>query len=78
MWQHAVRRYRSTERTLSIFGIAFNPVTRKWSTFSEDTKVILSKHMTEDRAHAACRRYEAAALRRLTACSLADLVHRSI
>ena len=78
MWQHAVRRYRSTERTLSVFGISFNPVTGKWSTFSEDTKVILSEHTTEDGAHAACRRYEAAALRRLTARQTAkENVHSS-
>ena len=78
MWQNGVRRYRSTKRTLSIFGISFNPMTGKWSAFSEDTKAILSEHTTEVGAHAACRRYEAAALRRLTAHPLADLCHRSI
>jgi hypothetical protein len=78
MPHHTVRRYQPTERTLWIFGISFNPVTGKWSAFSDDTKVILSEHMTEDGAHAACRRYEAAAWRRLTASPLADLAHRSI
>jgi hypothetical protein len=78
MPHHRVNRYLPTERTLSIFGISFNPVTGKWSTFSEDTKVILSEHMTQDGAHAACRRYEAAAWRRLTERPLADLAHRSI
>jgi hypothetical protein len=78
MPHHRVHRYPSTERTLSIFGISFSPVTGKWSTFSEDTKIILSEHTTEDGAHAACRRYEAAAWRRLTARPLADLTHRSI
>ena len=75
MPHHRVHRYPSTERTLSIFGISFSPVTEKWSTFSEDTKVILSEHTTEDGAHAACRRYEAATWRRLTARPLADLTH---
>jgi hypothetical protein len=83
MWQHRVRRYRSTEQALAIqalaiFGISFNPMTGKWSAFSEDTKVTLSEHTTEHGAHAACRRYEAAALRRLKARPLADLSHRSI
>jgi len=76
MRQHGVRRYRSAKRTLSIFGISFNPMTEKWSAFLEDTGVTLSEHSTEDRAVAACRRYEAAALRRLRARSLADLSHR--
>ena len=78
MRQHGVRRYRSAKRTLSIFGISFNPVTGKWSAFPEDTRVTLSEHSTEDRAHAACRRYEAEALRRLRARPLADLFHRCI
>jgi len=63
MRQHGMHRYRSTEGTLSILGISFNPAAGTWSTFSEDTKVILSEYTTEGGFHADCRRYKAAALR---------------
>jgi hypothetical protein len=75
---HIARRYSSTERPPAIFWISFDPVTRKWFAFSEDTEVILSEHKTKGEAYGACRRYEAAAWRRMVARPLADLVHRSI
>ena len=77
MRHHRARNYSSMKRTLSIFGVSFNPVTKKWSAFS-NTKSILSEHVTEEQARAACRCYEAAAWRRLIARPLADLAHRSI
>jgi hypothetical protein len=76
--RHHRQRHTSTDRTLFIFGVSFNPVTTKWSVFSEDTMSTLSEHITEEKAHAACRRYEPAAWRRLMARPLAYLAHRAI
>ena len=73
----AMRHHRA-QRTPFIFGVSFNPVTTKWLAFSEDTMSTLSEHKTEEGAHAACRRYEEAAWRRLLARPLADLAHRAI
>ena len=51
--------------TSIIFGVAFNPVNSTWSSFCENTLKVLSEHKSEAEAHAACRRYEAALLRRM-------------
>lgn len=72
------RAQRHAVRTPFIFGVSFNPVTKKWSAFSEDTMHTLSEHNAEEGARAACRRYEEAAWRRLLARPLADLAHHAI
>ena len=64
--------------TSVIFGVAFNPLTSKWTSFREDTFKILSEHRSEAEAHAACRRYEAALWCRANARPLAELAHRAI
>ena len=77
-------RYRSSQTphsikpTSVIFGVAFNPITSKWSSFCENTLTVLSEHRSEADAHAACRRYEAALWRRMNARPLSDLAHRAI
>jgi NAD-dependent oxidoreductase involved in siderophore biosynthesis len=72
------QRWHSIKPTSVIFGVAFNPVTSKWSSFCDDALKILSEHGSEAEAHAACRCYEAAIWRRLNARLLADLAHRAI
>jgi hypothetical protein len=64
--------------TSVIFGVAFNPINSTWSSFCENTLKALSKHQSEAEAHAACRRYEAALLRRMNARPFANLAHRTI
>jgi hypothetical protein len=54
------RLQRHHSSNANIFGVAFNPVTSKWSSFRETTLEVLSEHRSESEAHAACRRYEAA------------------
>jgi hypothetical protein len=71
-WRHAAKP------TLAIFGVAFNPSTSTWSSFCENTLKALSEHRSEAEAHAACRRYEAALLRRMNAQLFADLARRPI
>ena len=61
-----------------IFGVAFNPAEGTWVAFNEDTLTKLSEHGTESGAHAACRRYEMAALRRELRTPLVDLAYRAI
>jgi len=53
-----------SKNACQIFGVMFKPATETWSAFNYDTLTALSEHRTESEAHAACRRYEAAALRR--------------
>jgi hypothetical protein len=72
------RKSHSMDRALVMFEVAFNPITTKWSVFCEDTLTVFSEHETEQQAHAACRRYVAAAWRRLITRPLADLAHRAI
>jgi hypothetical protein len=75
----AKHRKYSLQQTVPIFGVSLNPVTGTWFAFNEVTLTDLSEHKTEAQAHAACRRYEAAAFRRLIASTpLADLAHRAI
>ena len=72
-------RGHSLRRTVPIFGVSFNAITSTWVAFNEVTLTDLSGHKTELQAHAACRRYEAAAFRRRIANTpLADLAHRAI
>ena len=72
-------RYHSVEKTIPIFGVSLSAATGTWSAFNEETLTILSKHRTEAQAHAACRRYEVTAYRRLIACDhLSDLAYRAI
>jgi hypothetical protein len=75
-----VRRMHDPSRHAGdIFGVAFNPATGSWSAFNEDTLTSLSEHRTESEAHAACRRYEMAALRRQDVRTvLVGLGHRAI
>jgi hypothetical protein len=72
-------RYQKVRRSAVgkpiIFGVSFNPATKKWSAFSENTGRTLSEHKTEEGAHAACRSYEEVAWGRLLARSLADLAN---
>jgi len=71
--------FRSAERAVPIFGVSRSPVTGTWSAFNEQTLTVLSEHRTEEQAHAACRRYEVAAYRRLIASNnLSDLAYRAI
>ena len=72
------QRYHSIRPTCSIFGVAFNPITSKWSSFCEDKLKVLSEHRTEAAAHAACQRYESALWHRMNARPLAYLSHRAI
>ena len=75
----ASRSNRALQRTVPIFGVSFNPVADTWFAFNEGTLTNLSEHKAEAQAHAACRRYEVAAFRRLIAdIPLADLEHRAI
>ena len=55
----------SSMEELPIFGISFDPVAGTWAAFNQDTRTVLSAHKSEAQAHAACRRYEDAAFRRL-------------
>jgi hypothetical protein len=71
-------RHYLTKSASVIFGVAFNPITSKWSSFREDTFKVLSEHKSEAEAHAACRRYEAVLWRRMNARPLANLAHRAI
>jgi hypothetical protein len=66
MHSRSMHRDQSSKYALDVFGVAFNPVTETWCAFNEDTLTNLSEHETELEAHAACRRYEAAAFRRQT------------
>jgi hypothetical protein len=61
------QRRHSIKPTSVIVGVAFNPVTSKWSSFWENTWKVLSEHRSEAEAHAACRRYEATLCRRMNA-----------
>ncbi len=75
----ASRRNRSLQQIVPIFGVSFNPIAGTWFAFNEGTLTNLSEHKAEAQAHAACRRYEVAAFRRLIAdIPLADLAHRAI
>ena len=78
MQHRRLQRHHSSRANSAIFGVAFNPVTSKWSAFRETTLENLSEHGSESEAHAACRRYEAALWRRMNARPLADLAHRAI
>jgi hypothetical protein len=79
MWHQPKYRDRSAERAVHTFGVSLSPTTGRWSSFNEETSTILSEHLTEAQAHAACRRYEVAAYRRLSARSpLSDLAHRAV
>jgi hypothetical protein len=69
---------RDISKYAGIFGVTFNQACGTWSVFNEETMTILSEHMTELAAHAACRRYEAAALRRRWRSHLTDLSHQAI
>jgi hypothetical protein len=64
--------------TSVIFGVAFDPINSTWSSFCENTLKMLSEHKSEAEAHAACRRYEAALLRRTNTQPFADLARRAI
>ena len=79
MWRRFIDTDHSLQRGLPVFGVAFNSDVGTWSAFNEDTLTSLSEHDTEAQAHAACRRYEGAAFRRLQSGSgLAGLSHRAI
>ena len=73
MQHRRLQRHHSSKANSAIFGVAFNPVTSKWSSFRETTMAVLSEHRSELEAHAACRRYEAALWRRMNARPLAPI-----
>ena len=78
MQHRRLQRHHSSTANSPIFGVAFNPVTSKWTAFRETTLEVLSERGSESGAHAACRRYEAALWRRMNARPRADLAHRAI
>ena len=78
MQHRRLQRHHRSRANSAIFGVAFNPVTSKWSAFRETTLEVSSEHGSESEAHAACRRYEAAFWPRMNARPLADLAHRAI
>jgi hypothetical protein len=71
------RRYLRRANS-AVFGVAFNPVTSKWSALREATLEVLSEHASESEARATCCRYDAALRRRMNAQPLADLAHRAL
>jgi hypothetical protein len=78
MQHRRLQRHHSRGTNSAIFGVAFNPVTSKWSAVREATFEVLSEHVSESEARAACYRCEAALWRRSSARPLADLAHRAI
>ena len=78
MQHHRLQRPHSGRANSPIFGVAFNPVSSRWSAFRKTTLEVLSEHRSESEAHATCRRYEAALWRRMNARPLADLAYGAI
>jgi hypothetical protein len=68
MQHRRLQRHHSIWAKSAIFGVAFNPITSKWSAVREATL----------KARATCCRYDAARRRRMNAQPLADLAHRAI
>ena len=78
MQHRRLQRHHSIGAKSAIFGVAFNPITSKWSAVREATLEVLSEHASESEARATCCRYDAALRRRMNAQPLADLAHRAI
>ena len=78
MRHRRLQRHHSRGPSSAFFGVAFNPVTSKWSALREATLEVLSEHASEPEARATCCRYDAALRRRMNTQPLADLAHRAI